>query len=366
MIRVLELTSTLDPAINGGISSSLPDLSAALRQFQNVDSSVKEFGQGWRRGLSRLEDLASLIQQKDLVHIHGLWEPHCALTARVARGNDRPYMVSAHGSLERWAYSQKSWKKKPYTWLVERQTLNRAACLRALTRSEIEDYRRIGVSAPIALIPNGVSIPQDTSSDAFLESFPELQNKSLVLFLGRIHYKKGLDILCRAWAGKSRQGRQLVIAGPKDSRTFQQIRSLVRSLGIERSVTFTGMLHGGMKWSALAASDLFVLASRGEGFSMAALEAAGMGVPLLLSDCCNFPEVADLDCGWIVRPEIGPVAEALNDAWEKSPGKREAMGLRCQQMIQDRYTWKAIARQMSEVYQGLLAGTGPTGVEIFN
>jgi glycosyltransferase involved in cell wall biosynthesis len=275
-------------------------------------------------------------------------------------------MVSAHGYLERWAFREKSWKKKPYTWLVERQTLNRAACLRALTRTEIDDYRRIGVSAPIALIPNGVSIPEDTSSNEFLEKFPELRDKSLVLFLGRIHHKKGLDILCHAWADRSRRDHHLVIAGPKDSPAFRQIKSLVGSLGIERSVTFTGMLQGGMKWSALAASDLFVLASRGEGFSMAALEAAGMGVPLLLSDCCNFPEVADLQCGWVVRPEIGAVAEALGEACDTSSSKREEMSHRCQKMIQDRYTWKAIARQMSEVYQGLLAGTGPIGAGIFN
>jgi glycosyltransferase involved in cell wall biosynthesis len=366
MIRTVELTSTLNPVVGGGVSSSLPDLAAALRRFDQIDSHVKVFDASWCSALWRRVDLDRAVRYTDLLHIHGLWEPHCALGARMAMHAGRPYMVSAHGYLERWALSHKWWKKRVYTWLVERRSLSGAVCLRALTRVEVDDYRRLGLKVPVACVPNGVSIPPDISSDEFLEAFSNLRNKRLVLFMGRLHYKKGIDILCRAWAARPRPDHHLVIAGPNIDNTFSETQALVEQLGITNQVTFTGMLQGKLKWSALASAELFVLPSRGEGLSMAVLEAAGAGVPLLLSNCCYFPEADQAGCGWVVDPAPVAVADALDAACEMSSTEREAMRTRCRQLILQHYTWEVISRQLSQVYRWLLTGATAHGIEIFN
>ena len=146
--------------------------------------------------------------------------------------------------LESWALKNKRLKKQIYAALFERRNLQGAACLHALTQAEAQDYRNFGLKNPIAVIPNGVEIPSAVSAEPFLAQFPALRGKQLVLFLGRIHFKKGLDILCRAWSKifKNHPNTQLVLAGPDFENTQAEIQKLLQSLGAESQVTFTGML----------------------------------------------------------------------------------------------------------------------------
>ena len=131
----------------------------------------------------------------------------------LAREAGKPYIIAAHGMLEGWALQQKKLKKTLYSLLVERPNLRGAACLQALTRAEADDYRRFGLKNPVAVIPNGVDVPPQVSSDLFLWTFPQLKGKRLVTFLSRLHRKKGLDILCQAWSRIRRNSRYTPRAG---------------------------------------------------------------------------------------------------------------------------------------------------------
>jgi glycosyltransferase involved in cell wall biosynthesis len=316
------------------------------------------------RGLRSL--LTQLILRSDGVHIHGIWEEHCAVAAALAAGVRKPYIISAHGMLEGWAVRSKWLKKAVYSALFEKRNLRRASCLRALTRTEVDDYRRLGIQTPVAVVPNGVDPPDELLPEPFLQLHPGLRGKRVVLFLSRLHPKKGLDLLCLAWAELAHrfEGSHLVIAGPDDGARRNTV-ARVADLGINETVLFTGMLETLLKWSALATATVFVLPSRSEGFSVAVLEAMAAGVPVIITRQCNFPEVAEAGCGWVIEPDAQQLRQALEACLGAPAAELARMGAAAQALVQERYTWPVVGRQMSEVYEWILGGRLPTTVELY-
>lgn len=299
------------------------------------------------------------------VHIHGLWEEHAAITARLASSVNKPYIVAAHGMLDRWALRNKQLKKAIYAGLFERPALAGAACLQALTTEEVQNYRDFGLKNPIALIPHGVDLPERLCEEPFFDLYPELRGRRLVLFLGRVHYKKGLDILCTAWArlANSFDDAHLVIAGPDFENTRARIEHLAGSLGISRRLTFAGPLAGELKWSALAASRLFVLPSYSEGFSVAILEAMSAGRPVIASTACHFQEIAQVGAGWVVEPTARELESSLHTALATADSALSELGARGRRLVSERYTWKAVGRQLRELYGWLEGGSRPEYVQ---
>jgi glycosyltransferase involved in cell wall biosynthesis len=268
--------------------------------------------------------------------------------------------------LESWALRNKRIKKAIYAALAERANVSGAACLHALTRAEALDYRRFGSRSPIAVIPNGVAIPERLDPEPFLDSFPALRGKRLVLFLGRIHFKKGLDILVEAWAEVAKRwpDTQLVLAGPDFEGTRAKIEAMIAERSLTERVLFTGMLRDELKWSALAASECFVLPSYSEGLSVSTLEAMGAGLPVVITEQCNLPDVASYGTGWIIQSNAGELAVILNECLRNSHEMNRQIGLRGRALIQEKYNWPSVAKQMSEVYRWVQGGPAPGSVEI--
>ena len=387
--RCLEVVSTIDPRC-GGVSASLPLLAKAVASdgrhqvtilvvHSSGDASaahpveeVPVLAIPVRRGECLYDGPASSrirehLAAADLVHIHGLWEPHCAIATRWARRLAKPYLISAHGMLETWALRNHWWKKLPYLFMIERRNLRRAACARALTRNEVADYRGYGLTGPIAVIPHGVEIPTRIDPAPFFERFPGLRGRRLVLFLSRIHPKKGPDILCRAWARISPRFPEahLVLAGPDFEGTRKPIEHLIGHLGISEHITFTGMLNGDLKWSALAAAEVFVLPSHSEGLPVAVLEAMGAGKPVIVTRQCNLPEVADARSGIVIEPDVQHLELALAELLRTPQEDSRQIGERGCRLVHSRYTWKAVGRQLASVYDWILGGPEPDGVQVF-
>ena len=155
-----------------------------------------------------------------------------------------------------------------------------------------------------------------------------------------------------------------LLAGPDFEGTEGRVKSLIKSLGIASSVTFTGMLKGERKWNALAAAEVFVLPSRSEGLSVSVLEALGMGVPAIVSSQCNVPEVQTRECGWMIEPDKNELTAALNQYFESSAGNRFMMGVNGRRVIEEKYSWHIVGRQMSDVYGWLAGGGGVPEVDI--
>jgi glycosyltransferase involved in cell wall biosynthesis len=364
----------------GGIAVSVPALARAMdRHCRNQNAAFCHPAESQAPGIVRfpLSRLAwftgnstrltfdRLAADADLLHIHGLWSHHAVAARRAAERNRKPYIVSAHGMLDPWALHNKTWKKRMYSMLVERKNLAGAACLRALTLDEAADYRRYGLRAPIAVVPNGIDVPPSLWPAAFLRKFPELRGRRIALFLGRVHFKKGLDLLCRAWAAALREpGTHLVIAGPDSEGTRANLEALIATLGIGPQVTFTGMLERELKWSALAAAHVFVLPSYSEGFSVAVLEALSAGVPVIVSRQCHLPEIAARGCGWVVPTRTAALAEALGEALALTPAGRERYAASGRRLVEECFAWPIVAARMAAVYEWVLGGPRPHSVEV--
>jgi glycosyltransferase involved in cell wall biosynthesis len=304
-------------------------------------------------------------QPAPIVHAHGLWRSQTRVGAQMSGQANTRLVVSAHGMLDEWALRNKRWKKVVYGF-VERANLRRTACLHALTEAEVLDYRRFGIRNPVAIIPNGVEVPESLDPEPFLGGHPECRNRQLLLYLGRIHYKKGVDLLARTWARVAPQfpDARLVYAGPDSENTLSSLKALIDELGVAGRVTFTGMLEGPAKWSALAAAHTFVLPSYSEGFSVATLEALAAARPVIVTDACRFPEIAERQCGWVVRPASGALEAALVECLNASQTRLEIIGENGRELVRTRYEWSTIGRQMSDVYDWILGGLRPTSVEI--
>jgi glycosyltransferase involved in cell wall biosynthesis len=269
--------------------------------------------------------------------------------------------------LEPWALHQKKLKKAIYAIIAERPTLARAACLRALTPDEADNYRHFGLLNPIAVIPNGVEVP-NSDPELFLRAYPELRKVRILLYLGRIHPKKGPDTLVRAWTliQKKFLDVQLVIAGSGNRGSEAMVTKLADQCGVGGRVTFTGSLQGNLKWSAIAASTIFVLPSLSEGFSMATLEALGSARPVVISPQCHFPAVVEHRCGWITTPDIDSLASILANALSTSAAVLEEMGVRGRALVTTRYSVNRIGCQLAEVYRWILGGPKPTLTEVIH
>ena len=388
--RWLSVVTHLDPRF-GGLSAVVPQLSsmvAASGRFSvslaafcspgelysaanHAELSLTEWPTSrltWLRDRSLATRLDQLVRSASGVHIHGLWEQSTAVAARAARSAGVPYILSAHGMLERWALANKRFKKAFYSFLVERANVEGAACVHALTRAEAEDYLRYGCHVPIAVIPNGVHVPNRVSQDLFFAQHPSLRGKRIVLFLGRIHFKKGLDLLVRAWAKIAARwpDAHLVLAGPDFEGTRARVSRMIEEAGLGDSILLPGMLRNELKWSALAAAECFVLPSYSEGLSVAALEAMGVGLPVILTDHCNLPEVQSLGAGWIIPADAMSLEQALSECLGNHPTTNQAIGARGSSFVRERYTWSNVASQMGELY-GWVQGGGPApaGVEFF-
>lgn len=381
----VQVLSDLHPKY-GGISAAVPALAKALT-LDGVRTSIAAFGHPeeqfvpldlddvdvfhWPSGRKQWWSTPSLerayretFASVDGVHLHGLWQQSSIIGSRVALAQRKPYVVSAHGMLEPWALGHHRLRKQIYSLLTERSILRNASCLHALTTAEAAAYRRYAGPRTVAVIPNGVSMPNDISPATFLAANPSLAGKRVLLFLARLHPKKGVDLLVRSFLAiaSKHPDTTLVIAGPDAEGMRAHLEAL--TAGHEGAVLFTGMLDAQHKWSALAAAECFVLPSHSEGFSMGVLEAMAAGKPVLLTPQCNMPELATAAAGWLVEPAFGELTEALRFVLSRSPEQNAEVGRHGRDLVQRQYTWASVAQQMADVYQWLQGGPLPSTCEV--
>jgi glycosyltransferase involved in cell wall biosynthesis len=313
-------------------------------------------------------EIENRIGQADIVHIHGLWQTSCIASGLLARRHKKPVIISAHGMLDSWALHNKAWKKWPYSLLFERPNLRRATLLRALTHSEAIDYRHFGLSNPILILPNGVDPLPSVGPELALEQWPVIRDKRVVLFLSRVHHKKGLDLLARAWSNIAATfpDAHLVIAGPDSEGTLALIKRILDNSSLRNRVTFTGSVFGNLKQSLLGSATVFVLPSYSEGFPIAALESLACGVPIIITDACHMNEVREIGAGWVISPKLIDLIDALREALSCPAQHLRSMGKRGCHLIQTKYRWEHIGVQMAEALDWVLGGDRPRSVEILD
>jgi poly(glycerol-phosphate) alpha-glucosyltransferase len=299
-------------------------------------------------------------------------------------------MVAPHGSLDAWALRNAAWKKRIAAALFKNRQLNKAACLRALCQSEADAFRAYGLTNPIAIIPNGVEIPEgDLKKPEAGNLKPETGGRKPLLFLGRIHPKKGLPNLIRAFkkALDSRPSMldfpwQLVIAGWDQGGHEAELIQLCEELGVkseklkvegerkaldprpstlDSDVIFWGAAFGKDKEELLRRADAFILPSFSEGLPMSVLEAWSYQLPVVMTPECNLPEGFTADAAIRIETSAESIAEGLSTLFSMNDSDLKTMGAKGRELVKERFTWQTVAAQMREVYDWMLGGGAAPG-----
>lgn len=294
----------------------------------------------------------------DIVHIHGIWHFGGLMAGRIAKRRGVPYIVSTRGELDGRRLRHKPLKKRIYRALLLDDVLRCADALHAVADAERDHVARLGIPAPVFVCHNGVDL---ADFDAFAArpdaEFPtthrELQGRQVVLYMGRIESLKGLDVLAQAFVDVARtRDVALLVAGDDEDGTLPRVRRTLRRGGVAKQAAVTGFLTGERKAAALACADVFVLSSYSEGFSNAVVEALAAGLPVVITEQCNFPEVERVGAGFVVSAQPAAVADAIAAILGDADLARR-MGENARRLIEENYQWSAIAAGMAQRYREL-------------
>jgi len=346
------------------VSQEDPMRLAATREFiEQIHPGVRELVDmqpvkgGWRRklGFKISRSAAAALRDADVLQLHGLWNASNLFAAGQAIRRDIPYILRPAGMLEPWCMSQRPRKKQLGLWMGFGQLLKRAAAIHATSTSEAENIVRLGITAPVAVIPNGVHTPEPQYT---LGTKTGRRAVRTLLFLSRLQRKKGLLNLVAAWNATYERFPQwrLVIAGPDEEDHSREVRGLVKELGAPR-VELSGPVYGAEKSRLLDQCDVFVLPTFSENFGVVVAEALAAGRPVITTTGAPWSELRSQHCGWWIPIGVEPLTAALQEAMSLSDDERSEMGARAQDLARSRYAWSAIAAQTCQLY-AWITGTG--------
>ncbi|MBV8780052.1 MAG: glycosyltransferase [Phycisphaerae bacterium] len=377
-MKILHVTSGIDPR-GGGTTTALAAMAEAQRDIGLDVTIISTFAADFEsatadrlradriaveligphgRFLAHHPDIArqlsTLIAAADIVHIHALWESIQHQAALISRRMNKPYLFTPHGMLDPWSLAQGRLKKRLYLALRLRRNLSLASAIHFTNAIERDLVSRLNIAAPTIVEPYILDLREFAAilpPGTFRATVPQLQQGPIVLFLGRLHKKKGLSLLMPAFAAMEGKDAMLVLAGPIDDEYRAELQKQIDELQIGSRVVFTGMLTGPQRVAAFADADVFVLPSYQENVGIAVIESLAAGTPVIISDRVNIhPEIARADVGEVIPPQIEPLAEALN----RMLFAKHNMTDRCRNFVAQQYDRLAQARRWQEHYQRLI------------
>ena len=386
-MRILHVTPTYLPATRyGGPIYSVHGLCAALALrghhvevfTTNVDGGdvsnvpvgrpvtmdgveVTYFPTGVGRRLYRSPMMTKFLSRRlpefDLAHIHSVFLWPTITGAAVSRRSGVPYILSPRGMLVHELIARKSrLVKQSWIYLFERRNVREAAALHVTSSLEAEQIMRLGLSPRrVDVIPNGFDLPLDASS-AIADAAPR-SGGPVVLSLGRINWKKGLDRLITSMARV--QGAELIIAGNDDDGYTEQLNALAKSQGVAGRTHIVGPVHGRTKWDLFARADVFALASHSENFGIAVLEAMACGIPVVVTPEVGLAgAIGDAGAGLVIDSDPETFGAAIAQLIA-TPELRRQMGERGRRLALS-YSWSAVAERMEKTYAEIIASSSKT------
>ena len=304
---------------------------------------------------------ALLDAKLDILLTHGLWKYSSAVALRWHRRTGRPHIINPHGMLDPWAVRNSAWKKRAAALLYENANLRSAVCLRALCESEAQAIRAFGLRNPICVIPNGMDLPDLGGMTNDEWRMANADGRKVLLYLGRLHPKKNLGPLLRAWADVQRDcaaAREwtLAIAGWDQGGYEQTLKVQSSEFKVQSSVQFLGPQFNAAKAACYANCDAFILPSLSEGLPMVVLEAWAYAKPVLMTNECNLPEGFAAHAALPVGTDAGSIANGLRVLVEMKDAERVAMGARGRALVATKFAWPRIGDEMRRVCAWAVGG----------
>lgn len=331
--------------------SPLPSMPAFMKVFP--------LGVGPRR-LGRAPEMFRWLLREttagrvDVMHSHGMWQMNAVYPGWATRSRETKLVISPRGAFSKWAMSHGSWLKGIFWRLLQRPALAQASCFHATAEAEYEDIRRLGFKQPVAIISHGIDVPE------FTQRKP--RDVRSLLFLGRIHPVKGIDILLNAWAAVMDRfpNWQLLIAGPatgygEQGGYLEEMKALAAKLRLRR-MKFVEPLYGEAKLLAYREADLFVLPTRSENFGITVAEALAAGTPAIVTKGAPWQGLQTYSAGWWIDIGVDALVAALEQAMVASSDELARRGVNGREWMTREFSWPNLGKQMDRTYRWLLEG----------
>jgi len=373
MIKTIQIVPSINAEASGPSYSVTRLCEAISAQDEDVDLHVLEpvseillktykihahpvWPLGARLGISphMQKALAESAKTSQIMHNHSLWMMPNIYPLKAVKNTKCRLVISPRGTLSEYALNRSKWLKKAVWALGQGNTLKKAACLHATAETEFYDIRQKGLNAPVAIIPNGIDIPQRQE-----RSRPDNRRKKL-LFLSRIDHKKGIDILLNAWSDveKFYLDWELHIVGPDNRGYLLQMQALAKDLNIKR-VFFPGPVYGDEKGREYFSADLYVLPTYSENFGITVAEALAHGVPAIVTKGAPWSGLETNNCGWWINIGKDHLVEALHQAMSKTDDDLSEMGENGRNWMKQGFSWDRIGEMMHKTYEWILGGGTP-------
>ena len=316
----------------------------------------------WGFSIPLAQALRKTIRDYDIVHIHSLYLFHNMVAANYCRKYNIPYLICSHGTLDPYIYKRHRLRKSIMEFLFERRNIRNAAAIHFITEEEKEIAAPYICGTPGIVVPLGLNLSEYENlpdRGTFRSMHPETRDKKIVLFFGRLNFKKGLDILAQAFGrvAKKRDDVCLVLAGPDNEGFGDKVRLWLNKEGVLARAIFTGMLLGKDKLAVLQDADMFVLPSYSENFGISVVEAMACGLSVIISDKVNiWREVKESGAGKVAPCDADRFAEIILELLD-NPEMARQMGEKGKALVKERYQWSKVALAMEgRVYRSIISG----------
>lgn len=302
----------------------------------------------WTTAKREFLDILAVVKP-DVVHVNCCWSPMCSLVTFWAKGQGIKVVYTPHGMLEPWIMKRHYWTRKvPALLLYQRRAVRRADLLHATAESEKEHLMALGWNEQICVIGNCINV-----DDIRMKSSWERRRR--ILFLSRVHVKKGINFLIEAVAQlkEEMEGYVVRIAGPGEEAYINELKGLAERLGVGDRMEFVGSVYGEAKFDLYRDADLFVLPTHSENFGIVVTEALACGTPVITTKGTPWEELVSWHCGWWTEIGTEATAEALRGFLSLDVKELEGMGRNGRRLVEERYSCQRIAREFMEMYKGV-------------